>query len=261
MKQIKFSFLLTALLCVVGARALAHDIAVANADGITIFYYWVNNKTELSVSYRGTNYDYYSDRYTGNVVIPESVTYNGATYPVTSIGAYAFYFCRSLTSVTIPNSVKTIGYSAFEDCSGLTSVTIGNSVTSIGGSAFYSCSGLTSVTIPNSVTTIGNYAFLGCSGLTDITIPNSVTYIGDFAFQNCPNIKEPIYNSTVFAFLPNSYKGKYVIPDSHKQIAGGAFSGCQGLTDITIPNSVTSIGKYSHEIKDGTNIGITPVSA
>ncbi|MDD6901205.1 MAG: leucine-rich repeat protein [bacterium] len=82
---------------------------------------------------------------TGNLTIPESVTYGDISYPVTSIGGKAFY-----------------------DCSGLTSVTIGNSVTSIGNKAFYFCSGLTSVTIPNSVTSIGDMAFLGCSGLTRI---------------------------------------------------------------------------------------------
>ena len=109
MKQIKFSFLLTALFSMVGARALAHDIAVANADGVTIYYEWTNNKTELTVSYRGRYSSDYSNEYTGNVVIPESVIYEGKTYPVTSIGKDAFYDCSNLTSVTIPNSVTSIG--------------------------------------------------------------------------------------------------------------------------------------------------------
>ncbi len=103
--------------------------------------------------------------------IPASVTYNGTTYSVTSIGEGAFAYCSSLTSVTIPNSVTSIGEYAFRDCSGLTSVTIPNSVTSIGIWAFYGCSGLTSVTIPNSVTSIGNQAFYNCSSLTSIYVP------------------------------------------------------------------------------------------
>ena len=97
--------------------------------------------------------------YTGNIAIPEKVTYDGATYSVTTIGVSAFYRCTGLTSVAIPNSVISIGGIAFYGCTGLTSVTIGNSVTTIGKSAFDECTGLTSVTIPNSVTEIGNGAF------------------------------------------------------------------------------------------------------
>ncbi len=117
--------------------------------------------------------------------IPATVSYNGTTYNVTSIGDFAFISCSSLTSVTIPNSVTTIGDYAFSDCSSLTSVTIPNSATTIGAGAFLGCSSLTSITIPNSVTSIGFAAFSGCSSLTSVTIPNSVTSIGIGAFWNC----------------------------------------------------------------------------
>ena len=102
------------------------------------------------------------EKYSGEVVIPSSITVEGKEYTVTSIGRNAFYGCKGLTSVTIPNSVTSIGSYAFRGCSGLTSVTIPNSVTSIGESAFRECSSLTSVTIPNSVTSIGNRAFANC---------------------------------------------------------------------------------------------------
>ena len=130
-------FFLTLLMSMVGIRTKAHDIAVANSDGVPIYYTLTNNRTELAVSYGGSNYISYSNEYSGNVVIPESVTYNGKTYSVTSIG-----------------------YEAFRSCSGLTSVTIPNSVTSIGNFAFYSCSSLTSIIIPYSVTSIGEGAFI-----------------------------------------------------------------------------------------------------
>ena len=144
---------------------------IVEVDGI---YYDISETTVEVTS--GDN------KYSGDIVIPESITYNNSKYFVTSIGEMAFYDCTSLTSITIPNSVTSIGESAFDGCIGLTSVTIPNSVTSIGDKAFYFCSGLTSVTIPNSVTSIGNSAFSECSGLTSITIPNSVTSIRDGAF-------------------------------------------------------------------------------
>ena len=126
---------------------------VVNIDGIDYTFNTSNNTAEVVVSR-------YS--YPGHVTIPETVTYNGKPYAVTSIGRYAFSNCTSLTAVTIPNSVTSIGGSAFSYCHGLTSITIPNSVTSIGSSAFSGCSGLTSITIPNSVTSIGYFAFYDC---------------------------------------------------------------------------------------------------
>ena len=249
MKKLNITFLLTMLISMVGLNASAHDIEVKNADGKTIYYNFINDNTELAVTCRGSYYDSYSNEYTGNVVIPESVTYNNnnKTYSVTSIGQYAFRGCSGLTSVTIPNSVTNIGEGAFYNCSGLTSVTIPNSVTSIGGAAFYGCSNLTSVTIPNSVTSIGHDAFRGCSGLTSVTIPNSVTSIGHDAFNGCSGLTSiTIPNSVTsigsYAFYGCSGLTSITIPNSVTSIGGSAFSGCSGLTSITIPNSVTSIG-------------------
>ena len=151
-----------------------------------------------------------SGKYSGEVVIPESVEHEGTAYSVTSIGSGAFLGCSGLTSVTIPNSVTSIGQGAFRDCSGLTSVTIPNSVTSIGQSAFYGCSGLTSVTIPNSVTSIEYYAFRGCSGLTSVTIPNSVTSIRDGAFRNCPELLDVYcYAEKVPSTKSDAFEGSY----------------------------------------------------
>ena len=270
MKRVNTMILLTLFMSMIGTKAYGHDIEVENADGKTIYYNYINDGTELEVTYRGSYPGTYSNEYDGAIVIPEEVTYMNRTRKVTSIGSEAFYGCYDLTSVTIGNSVTSIGICAFQYCSGLTSITIPNSVTSIGDYAFYECSGLTSVTIPNSVTSIGerafyncynltsieipnsvtsigNYAFSGCSGLTSVTIPNSVTSIGERAFYNCYNLTSiEIPNSVTSigndAFSYCSGLTSVTIGNSVTSIGGGAFSYCRCLTSIEIPNSVTSIG-------------------
>lgn len=134
MKHKTLSILLVVLMSMAASMFSAQSVGqIFEVDGI---YYQITSSTKpytVAVSYDG------SIKYTGSVTIPETVSYNGKVYSVTSIGAFAFRDCSSLTSVTIPNSVTSIGNNAFEVCSGLTSVTIPNSVTSILGSAFFYC--------------------------------------------------------------------------------------------------------------------------
>ena len=236
--------------------ASAHDIEVKNADGVTIYYNYINDGKELAVTFRGSRYYDYSNIYQGNVAIPEEVTYMNRTRKVTSIGSNAFYDCKGLTSVTIPNSVTSIGNNAFDGCSGLTSVTIPNSVTSIGEYAFQNCSGLTSITIPNSVTSIGYSAFYGCSGLTSIEIPNSVTSIGGEAFSCCSGLTSVTIPNSVTSigyrtFCQCSGLTSIEIPNSVTSIGGSAFYLCSGLTSVTIGSGVVSIG---YSAFDGADI-------
>ena len=216
MKQLfRFSILVLALL--LSATATAHNFEV---DGI---YYKINGNA-AAVTFKGAYYNSYDNDYSGSVVIPATVTYNGTTYPVTSIGKYAFYDCTRLTSVDIPNSVTYIGESAFCRCRSLASIDIPNLVTAIGDYVFAACSGLTSIVIPNSVTSIKERTFSYCSGLTSIEISNSVTSIGDETFMACTGLTS------------------IDIPNSVTSIGHQAFYHCTGLTSIDIPNSVTSIG-------------------
>ena len=242
----------------------AHDFEV---DGIYYNYLDGNN---VEVTDDGN--DYYKE-YSGAVTIPASITYNGTTYSVTSIGDHAFESSLYLTSITIPSSVTSIGESAFGNCSRLSSITIPNSVTSMGDyvfarcdslafvsigdgvksigiMAFFECYSLKNVYIGNSVTSIGNFAFYNCSKLSSITIPNSVTSIGEYAFYNCSKLSSiTIPNSVTsigeYAFYKCSSLASVDLGNGVISIGTKAFNYCSTLSYITIPNSVKSIGSWA----------------
>ena len=220
------------------------------ADNKGNIYYIADNGIRYAINNGTVTVIRQSTALSGEIIIPEQVTYKEVAYSVTTINASAFSDCSGLISITIPDSVTSIGDCAFRNCTGLTSITIPDSVTSMGWSVFFGCSGLTSITIPfvgsgdsnnthfgyifgassyadvppslkevviTGGTSIGNSAFYGCSGLTSITIPDSTTSIGSYAFYNCSGLTS------------------IAIPDSVTSIGDGAFSGCSGLESITIP--------------------------
>ena len=187
---------------------------------------WKLENGTLTISGTGKMTDYSSSNmpwYDSRSSITRVVVENG----ITSLGKYAFYYCRSLNSMTIPDSVTSIGECAFSYCSDLRRVTIPDSVTSIGDSVFDSCSSLTSVTIGSGVTNIGNQAFRYCSSLTSVAIGSGVTSIGDSAFFECSSLN------------------RLTIPNSVMSIGDSAFFECSSLTNVTIGNGVTSIGNQA----------------
>ncbi|MGP8199006.1 MAG: leucine-rich repeat domain-containing protein [Limisphaerales bacterium] len=244
------------ILALSGLLLLATPVAVqaqlfyTNADG-SIYTYTTNADGSANIAgYAGPPWA---------VTIPSNI--NGLT--VTSIGAAAFYICGSLTSVTIPGSVTSIGESAFYGCIWLGNITITAGVTSIGDNAFEYCYSLTSIAIPESVTNIGDYAFAYCDGLSSVYMVGNGPTVGTSVFFDSPltsyhlsgagdgyyySINPDNTNTITIVFytgpggevsIPTNINGVTVtgIGDSTNSVFGYT-----GLTNVLIPESVTSIG-------------------
>ena len=260
------------LLCSISASA--YDIEV---DGICYEIYSSSKTAEVTYKVRRAN------NYSGSITIPETITKDGVSYNVTSIGYDAFYGCTDLTSITLHDGISNIGGSAFMNCTGLTSINIPDAITSIEPETFSGCYGLTSIVvaqdnpkydsrnnsnaiietasntllygckntiIPNGVTSIGEDAFYACSGLTSITIPNSVTSIGEEAFRDCYDLTSVTLSDNVKSLGDNAFYQCYDLasinfPNSITSIGSEAFYCCEGLSSVVLPNSVTSIGEQA----------------
>ncbi len=222
-----------------------NGVANINSSDISFF---IDNGIKYLLRESDSSATVISNDYSGDLTIPNSISYNGNDYLVlsiessafsgctgltsinisegiTTIGDYAFNKCTSLSSVNIPSSVTSIGEYVFSGCDSLISVSIPSSVTSIGEGAFFECTSLSSVIIPSSITSIEGSVFSGCTSLTSVDIPSSVTSIGEGAFTNCDSLTSVI------------------IPEGVTSIGDFAFLGCDSLALVSIPSSVTSIGE------------------
>ena len=212
---------------------------------------------------------YKNDRsYTGAITIPSSVPYNSKTYTVTTIGEFAFEQC-AITSVDIPNSVRTIKREAFGSCggmTGLTDLTIDNAIDSIGQDAF-SCS-IQNVSISDIASWCGikfydeesnplshaQHFFLNSIEVMDLVIPDDVTSISDYAFYNYPGQIESIASVTISnnvqrigkrAFSMLKKLNLVTFLNCPTEIGEAAFAGCENLSIIHFGDSSIRIGKYA----------------
>ena len=226
-----------------------------------------NNLTSISISksVEYIEFDAFSGCSSLNTIIVDSDnpfydSRNNCNAIITSLTNKLVVGCKT---TIIPNSVTTIGSYAFSGCSGLTRIDIPNSVTSILNGAFSNCTSLASITIPNSVTTIGSSALFGCSSLMTINLPNSLMSIGVAAFKDTGVYNEEsnwennvLYIGNYLLIAREGFDLDYEVKTGTSLIADGAFQHLF-LTSISIPNSVTSIGRSTfYDCKRLTTISL-----
>lgn len=209
--------LLLLVVCLLSClKTYAYDFEV---DGI---YYNKLSEDKVEVTCLDRT-DKNANAYIGDVVIPETVTYQDGKYNVVAIGDFALHFCWRVTSVKLPQSIVRIGEQAFHRCMGVKSINVPNGVTEFGVAAFGSCHMLTNINIPDGLTHIVDRLCDDCQSLVSIKLPETITEIGKMAFWGCLSLKN------------------INIPEAVTTIKASAFAQCTSLTNITLPNTLAVI--------------------
>ena len=253
MKTYLKTIILSAAALLLATAVHAYDFTVVNEDGVTIYYNLVSAsdktcevtfrdpKDEGVTTINGTPINFYS----GDIKIPEKVSYSSMDFQVIGIGNGAFRECHGLTSVTLPNSITYIGGGAFMYCP-ITSIELPENLTSIGGYAFFHCD-LTSIVIPNSVTSIEGGVFSECYKLSSVTLPNGMTSIPSSMFNLCYSLRtlkipDSVTKIGAQAFSCCTNLESLKIPDGVAIIEASAFISCRKLVSLTLPESLFLIG-------------------
>lgn len=214
-----FKSALLTLLILCSNFVWAHDFEV---DGI--FYNVIDETNQtVEVTYKGTTAYEYSKEYSGNIAIPETVTFNEADYRVEGIAKRAFCECSTLINIDIPNSIIYIEEYAFTRCTKLENINLSNSLTKIERGTFYGCANLIKVNIPDNVTGIGESAFGNCKHLEEIKLGKGVEYIDKYAFTNCSALT------------------RLIIPNNVIKIDNFVFEDCTALNELIIEDGKTPL--------------------
>ncbi len=182
----------------------------------------------------------YNGKYSGDVVIPASFTADGIKFKLTALGDQCFHWCCGITSIVIPEGVKTLGKECFYHCCGMKTIEIPSTVTSFGAECFIACWVIREIKIPYGVTTLSSECFSNCDKLTSIFIPSSVTSIGNECFYNCKSLSN------------------ITLPASIKDMGANCFWNCTSLSSITCLATTPPSAPYAFYTSPSTCILYVP---
>ena len=232
-KKITFFVLLFAALVLKGTCAYAQRVFIDS-----VYYTLDNTAMTAQIAVQSNN------TAVGDIVINDTVTYEGANYAVTSMADDAFADCNQLTSIVLPQTLRNLGKNAFLRCTNLTSCIIPDStITEIPFEAFWGA-GLIEFRVPEGVTYIEQRSFEQMPNLQRVHLANSVQSVSPWAFYILDALQDPIYNDSLFVLMPMNYQGAYTIPAGIQVIYKSAFYGCTKITSLTIPEGVKRIEHY-----------------
>ena len=215
---------------------------VDRASSLGIMNYSIENQTGNYTDEYGNVY--YQEKYV--MTYEKRKVVEGDDYQVTGIAANAFSNNTRITSITIPETVRTIGSNSFAGCTNLKTVVLPEYLDRIEDSAFYNCRMLREIEIPNTVSYIGSQAFYYCSSLQQINIPTNITTIYQATFFQCYNLKEVVIPSNVRNIQPEAFYGctsleKLTLNEGLVSISSGAFYNCYNLVEIELPTTVNNL--------------------
>lgn len=192
--------------------------------------------------------------YSGDIVIPARVTIDGRDYQVTEIGYNAFEYCDELTSVVLPDGIKTIGDAAFQFCSKLGSINFPEGLVSIGYDAFWACDSLKSVVLPSTLKKLYGYAFEECPNLVSCNLPNGLEYVGEYVFAG-DSLLGTVMNDSVVAWISYA-ETSFAIPEGIKAIAASVGYYHKNLKQVTFPSTMQAIPYTAFESSGLTSVVI-----
>lgn len=224
-------FLITMFLCMTFFNAMAQK--TVTIDGIK--YHIENGEATIAVQ---------DETLSGDIVIPESISYDENNYSVVRATNGAFQN-TDITGITLPNSITSLGNSCFKLCNKLTSVKLPDNITSLGDYTFMGCSDLSVIELPKKLISLGVSCFLGCN-ITKLTLPNSITKLGRGCFNSCENLEtvtlpQNITNLPDFAFNDCKKLSGITLHEGITSLGESCFAGCSSLTSIKLPKSINKI--------------------